>query len=128
MAERPVFPKGNTFAKDNKNPAKKRIRRSKLRKTLEKLHDLEPKAMENIKKSVDGDEIDKEMLASSKWVVNSLVTMTKAASQDEAELNGLRWKADAMEKEEEEKEKDSEEEITSARFVPYLVDDKAKKL
>lgn len=98
------FAKGNTHAADNQNQAKKRIRKSKLRKTLEKLYALEGKAMENIKASVDGAEVDKEMLATSKWVVTNIMTVTKAAAQDEAEINGLRLEMDKAEAEEQEKE------------------------
>jgi hypothetical protein len=39
------FAKGNTHAADNQNQANKRIRKSKLRKTLDKLYALEGKAM-----------------------------------------------------------------------------------
>ena len=98
------FPKGNRIAADNQNQAKKRIRKSKLRKTLDKLYALEGKAMENIKASVDGAEVDKEMLATSKWVVTNIMTVTKAAAQDEAEINGLRLEMDKAEAEEQEKE------------------------
>ena len=98
------FPKGNRIAADNQNQAKKRIRKSKLRKTLDKLYALEGKAMENIKASVDGREVDKEMLSTSKWVVTNIMTVTKAAAQDEAEINGLRLEMDKAEAEEAEKE------------------------
>ena len=98
------FPKGNRIAADNQNQAKKRIRKSKLRKTLDKLYALEGKAMENIKASVDGREVDKEMLSTSKWVVTNIMTVTKAAAQDEAEINGLRLEMDKAEAEEQEKE------------------------
>lgn len=98
------FPKGNRIAADNQNQAKKRIRKSKLRKTLEKLYALEGKAMENVKASVDGKEVDKEMLASSKWVITNIMTVTRAAAQDEAEINGLRLEMDKAEAEEQEKE------------------------
>ena len=98
------FPKGNRIAADNQNQAKKRIRKSKLRKTLDKLYALEGKAMENIKASVDGREVDKEMLSTSKWVVTNIMTVTKAAAQDEAEINGLRLEMDKAEAEEQERE------------------------
>ena len=98
------FPKGNRIAADNQNQAKKRIRKSKLRKTLDKLYALEGKAMENVKASVEGQTVDKAMLDTSKWVISNIMTVTKAAAQDEAEINGLRLEMDKAEAEEQEKE------------------------
>ena len=118
------FPKGNRIAADNQNQAKKRIRKSKLRKTLEKLYALEGKAMENIKASVDGAEVDKEMLATSKWVVTNIMTVTKAAAQDEAEINGLRLEMDKAEAEEQEKE---DVQQPSGAVFSLFVNDAAKK-
>lgn len=119
------FEKGNTLARDNQNQAKKRIRKSKLRKTLDKLYALEGKAMENIKASVDGAEVDKEMLASSKWVITNIMTVTRAAAQDEAEINGLRLEMDKAEAEEAEKEE--QEKAPSGAVFSLFVNEAAKK-
>lgn len=119
------FPKGNRIAADNQNQAKKRIRKSKLRKTLEKLYALEGKAMENVKASVDGKEVDKEMLASSKWVITNIMTVTRAAAQDEAEINGLRLEMDKAEAEEQEKEE--QEKAPSGAVFSLFVNEAAKK-
>ena len=105
------FQKGNTLAKDNNNQARKRIKKSKLRKTLEKLYELEPQSLENIKKSVNGEEIDKSVVDTSKWVVNSLMTVSKAATQEEVEMNQLRWNADKMTEEDEAAEKEEEPKV-----------------
>ena len=118
------FPKGNRIAADNQNQAKKRIRKSKLRKTLDKLYALEGKAMENIKASVDGREVDKEMLSTSKWVVTNIMTVTKAAAQDEAEINGLRLEMDKAEAEEQERE-EAEKAPSGAVFSLFV--NEAKK-
>ena len=118
------FPKRNRIAADNQNQAKKRIRKSKLRKTLDKLYALEGKAMENIKASVDGVDVDKEMLSTSKWVVTNLMTVTKAAAQDEAEINGLRLEMDKAEAEEQEKE---EVQQPSGAVFSLFVNEAAKK-
>lgn len=119
------FPKGNRIAADNQNQAKKRIRKSKLRKTLDKLYALEGKAMENIKASVDGAEVDKEMLSTSKWVVTNIMTVTKAAAQDEAEINGLRLEMDKAEAEEQEKEE--QDKAPSGAVFSLFVNEAAKK-
>lgn len=103
------FQKGNTLARDSKNIARKRIRRSQLRKTLEKLRELEPFALDNIEKSVKCQNIDKEALATSRWLIQQLQSVAKSASAEEQEQNLLRWKADAITREEEELEKEQEE-------------------
>ena len=118
------FPKGNRIAADNQNQAKKRIRKSKLRKTLDKLYALEGKAMENIKASVDGQTVDKSMLDTSKWVISNIMNVTKAAAQDEAEINGLRLEMDKAEAEEQEKE--DVQQPSGAVFSLFVNDAKSK--
>lgn len=105
------FPKGNQIAKQNNNQRKKRIRKSSLRKTLAKIQELEPKALENIKKSVEGQSIDKSILDTSKWLIQQLQALSKSASQDEAEMNELRWQADKAEESNEVEEEKEEEEV-----------------
>jgi len=56
---------------------------SSLRKTLKKLKSFEEKAIQNIEDSVNGKEVDKEQLASSKWLVTSVVTVQKACLAEE---------------------------------------------
>lgn len=118
------FPKGNRIAADNQNQAKKRIRKSKLRKTLDKLYALEGKAMENVKASVEGQTVDKTMLDTSKWVISNIMTVTKAAAQDEAEINGLRLEMDKAEAEEQEKE---DVQQPSGAVFSLFVNEAAKK-
>lgn len=115
------FQKGNTIAKDNNNQAKKRIRRSKLRQTLLKLQALEPKALENIEKSIHSESIDKESLNTSRWLIQQLQSVAKAASAEELEQNNLRWKASQLAREDEEDEdaQQEEEESPRAKFSLY---------
>lgn len=84
------FPKGNTFNNKNGAPAGKRIQKSKLRKLEDELMRMQPKALENIEKSINGEQIDSEMLASSKWLVGSVVTVSKAAHSEEIGYTKLR--------------------------------------
>lgn len=76
------------------NPAgssnKIRVRKSKLRTLANSLRELEPKALENIKASVEGKVVPTETLASSKWVCTSLVTIEKAALSEEVTTTKLR--------------------------------------
>lgn len=77
---------------------------SSLRKTLSKLKALETKSLENIEKSVNGEEVDKECLASSKWVINSVVSVQKACVAEELAVHGIR--SDNAEEVQEEKEEE----------------------
>ena len=63
---------------------------SGLRRTLTKLKRLEDKSLENIEKSIKGEDIDRESLATSKWLVNTLGTMHKAAVSEEKDLLSIR--------------------------------------
>lgn len=116
---KPKFAEGNTVGKDNHR--KKRIRKSKLRKTLDKLYELEPKAMENIKAAVEGHEVDKTTVDVSKWVVQQLQSVTKSATMEEAEMNGLRLKMDEYEKEDEDDKQDRVETPTAAAVFSLVV-------
>lgn len=70
-----------------------KLKQSKLRKTERELLKLNPAALENIRKSVEGEPVDKEVVNTSKWVVTTTVTVSKAAMVEEMELNGLKDQA-----------------------------------
>lgn len=57
--------------------------RSKLRDTLRKLQEMEQGALDNIKDSIDKKDIDKETVATSKWLITTIVSVNRAASADE---------------------------------------------
>lgn len=69
----------------------KRITKSKLRILEEQLLEMKDKALENIKKSINGEQIDTEQLGSSKWLVNSIVTVSKSANAEEISYNKLKF-------------------------------------
>lgn len=69
----------------------KRITKSKLRILEEQLLEMKDKALENIKKSVNGEAIDPDQLGSSKWLVNSIVTVSKSANAEEISYNKLKF-------------------------------------
>lgn len=69
----------------------KRITKSKLRILEEQLLEMKDKALENIKKSVNGESIDPDQLGSSKWLVNSIVTVSKSANAEEISYNKLKF-------------------------------------
>lgn len=69
----------------------KRITKSKLRILEEQLLEMKDKALENIKKSINGQSVDAEQLGSSKWLVNSIVTVSKSANAEEISYNKLKF-------------------------------------
>lgn len=83
------IPKGQSA-----NPAgssnKIRVRKSKLRTLANSLRELEGTALQNIKDSVEGKEVNSDALASSKWVCTSLVAIEKAALSEEVTTTKLR--------------------------------------
>lgn len=65
---------------------------SRLRSTLNKLKNIEPEAIEVIESAVLGKEVDKTQLDTSKWVITSISTLTRAALAEEShkiELDAL---------------------------------------
>lgn len=85
----------------------KRVRRSKLRQTIDKLREFEDIAIGNIKKSVQGEQVDKDCLASSRWTVERIASMSLQAASEEEKNNNMKLKnleAAQVEGEEVEKE------------------------
>lgn len=100
---------------------RRRLRKSQLRKTLAKLHELEPHALSLIEKSVKEEkDVDKDSLATGKWIITNLITLTKAAVQDEVEINGLRLKAIAADAENSAEEEEEEKPPTGAVFSLFV--------
>ena len=79
---------------ETRNPAgaknKVRVRKSKLRALVESLREAEPKAIEVIKASVNGEEVDKTQLDSCRWLITSINTIEKSALQEELALTKLK--------------------------------------
>lgn len=86
---------------------------SKLRSTIAKLRELETKSLENIRRSVEGEDMDKEVLASSKWVISTTIATVKAALSEELAVHGIRQKDAELA---DEVEKDQAEEETQVKF------------
>lgn len=112
MARNPQIKKGgpslNPAGRPKETPEQKaaKLKKSRLRKTEAELLKLNPQALENIRKSVAGEEIDKEVVNTSKWVVTTTVSVSKAALQEEIELNGLKDKSAQRAMEEAQEEDD----------------------
>lgn len=111
------FQPGNQLGNRNGRPTQPKGKPvSKLRSTLAKLRQLEPKALENIEKSVNGEEVDKSQLDTSKWVISTSVTVAKAATAEEATVHGIRSDLAGDNDEPEEKEED-----TKPRFSLHVL-------
>ena len=105
-------PRSNRNTKSN---SKVRIQKSKLRATAEKLREIEPTALENIKKSVEGEKVETQQLDSSKWVVSSIIALDRAAASEEASLTKIR-----MEGKRDEDQEDEQEVAEIVKLVPRL--------
>lgn len=96
MSNNPDFVKGgktpNPYGRGG-DPSKpkeaKPYKSSKLRKLERDLTKLNQAALINIENSVNGIDVPKSRLDSSKWVVNTLVAVSKAAMSEEITINGL---------------------------------------
>ncbi len=76
--------KGEQSPNPNGAPAKrKRQRKSELRKLGAKLATMEDKSLKNIEDAINGIEVDKQALDSSKWCITSIVSISKTASSEE---------------------------------------------
>lgn len=87
--------------------SKVRIKKSKLRELADKLRSREDIALELIDKSLHNKEVNSESVASAKWVINSIVSVEKAASTDEI----TNFKARAEGKRDSEEEEQTPEQI-----------------
>jgi len=82
---------GSKSNRKNTGGNSKRITKSKLRILEEQLLEMKDKALENIKKSINGEATDPDQLNSSKWLVNSIVTVSKASNAEEISYNKLKF-------------------------------------
>lgn len=90
-------------SKGGRPPGRRNKVRSPLRKTQREIEKFEAKALDNIRRSVEGEEVDREVLTTSKWVVNTKITISRAATAEEQLEHGIRQaeEEDAVEEQEE---------------------------
>lgn len=89
--------------------------RSPLRKTQREIEKFEAKALDNIRRSVEGQQVDKEVLSTSKWVVNTKITISRAATAEEQLEHGIRQAEDEVE------EIEKEEATPRTRFSLHML-------
>lgn len=92
---------GEKSNRNTRSNSKVRIQKSKLRDTASKLREIEPTALENIKNSVEGKDVEGKMLDTSKWVITSIIALDRAAAGEEASLTKIRMEGKRPEEEEE---------------------------
>ena len=114
------FKEGNGHGNRAGAPAGKRIQKSKLRKLEDELLKMQPKALENIEKSINGKPVDSEQLGSSKWLINSVITVNKAASSEEIGYNKLRKEFADAAKEEEQSPEEIEKDLPKRLSLVYV--------
>lgn len=107
---------GEKSNRNTKSNSKVRIQKSKLRATAESLREIEPTALANIKKSVEGEKVETQQLDSSKWVVSSIIALDRAAASEEASLTKVRLEG----KRDEQDDEDKEEVAEIVKLVPRL--------
>lgn len=100
---------GELSNRNTKGNSKVRIKKSKLRELADKLRTREDIALALIDKSLSSQEVNSESVASAKWVINSIVSVEKAASSDEI----TNFKARAEGKRDSEEEEQTPEQIKS---------------
>jgi hypothetical protein len=93
---------GEKSNRNQRSNSKVRIQKSKLRITAEKLREIEPTALENIKNSVEGKDVEAKMLSTSQWVITSIIALDRAAAGEETSLTKLRLEGKRDDDEEQE--------------------------
>lgn len=102
------FEQGNSVGNRAGSPARTRINKSKLRKLADKLREREDIALDIIDRSLAEKEVGNEVVGTAKWILNSIVTIEKAASSEEIANFNARMKG---------RESDEEEEQTPAEIA-----------
>lgn len=107
---------GEKSNRNTRSNSKVRIQKSKLRETAEELRKIQPTALENIKKSVEGEKVETQQLDSSKWIVSSIIALDRAAASEEASLTKIRMEGKRSDDDEDEQQEAAE----IVKLVPRL--------
>lgn len=86
---------GEKSNRNNKGNSSTRIKKSKLRELADKLIERQDIALQLIDKSLKSEEVNPDAVASAKWIITSINSVVKSASQEElgsfnARLKGKR--------------------------------------
>lgn len=88
------FEKGNNLGNKNGAPPGPRVRKSKMRSLEDDMLKLKTKAMENVGKVIEGkeEEVGKEQLTTSRWLLGQLVSVNKACVTEELAMHNIKMK------------------------------------
>ena len=92
MAGQRGRPKKPAEEKAENRRIRRRIKKSPLRLTQKELQRLEPTAFANIERSIKGEEVASDVVSTSRWVINTLLSVGKAATAEEITLNDVKVK------------------------------------
>lgn len=76
--------KGGRPAGRKDSMPRSRTKEGSIRKTLISLQEMESLAIENIRSSLQQEEIDKEVVQTSKWLLTTIVSMNRAAIAEDS--------------------------------------------
>lgn len=97
---------------------------SRLRQTITKLETMVDLALDNVEKVVSGEEVDRHTLETSKWVIATIPSMSRAATQEETFRESVKSRAEDKEFAERELEvraKEASNGTNGARFSPNII-------
>lgn len=100
---------------------------SRLRRVISQLEEMTPDALDNIARSVRREEVEKSVLDTSKWVVTTIPSLSRAATQEESLRESVRARQEDKELREAEIEAIEKSNAPSNRFssniIPFKVED-----
>lgn len=98
--------------------SKVRIKKSKLRELAEKLREREDIALQLIDKSLNDKEVSETSVASAKWVIQSLLSVEKAANSEE--ISNFKARAEGKRDEEEQSPAEISKELKPRLSLVYV--------
>lgn len=98
--------------------SKVRIKKSKLRELAEKLREREDIALQLIDKSLNDKEVSETSVASAKWVIQSLLSVEKAANSEE--ISNFKARAEGKRDEEEQTPAEISKELKPRLSLVYV--------
>lgn len=84
MANNTSINKGGRPVGRKDSMPRSRTKEGSIRKTLISLQEMESLAIENIRSSLQQEEIDKEVVQTSKWLLTTIVSMNRAAIAEDS--------------------------------------------
>lgn len=119
-----TWTKGMASPNPRGNTSRRRRSTSRLRQTISKLEDMVDTALDNVERVVNGEDVDKQAVDTSKWVIATIPSMSRAATQEETLRENVRARQEdkeLAEREMELREKELANGTTGARFSSNII-------